>query len=184
MYLREQLTRSLTEVTLETLESLISVTPTVQSNDGFSRAPDKTDIIASIGIAGRLEGSLSLFFSKEASCRIVSKMLSTTITEMNQDVADGIGEIANILAGGLKTKIGGQGRDFEISIPMVVKGTDILSVPKEGEIDVAVLHVDCKEFTFKIALFFSIEVKQSKPTESKKDQEKSQAGDILKGFMQ
>jgi chemotaxis protein CheX len=48
-------------------------------------------------------------------------------------VEDAVGEIANMIVGGFKTRIAGDELDFELSVPTVVQGKDhtINHFPKE-----------------------------------------------------
>lgn len=76
--------------------------------------------IASISVGGaKFEAVLSIGVSTEAACYLVERMLGENTTDETV-VADGLGEIANLAAGGVKT----QTADGTVSIglPSVVTG--------------------------------------------------------------
>lgn len=55
--------------------------------------PAGGDISDIIGITGETEGSMSISFSKGCICHIVSNMFGETITQINKEVEDAVGEI-------------------------------------------------------------------------------------------
>ena len=86
--------------------------------------PESTyDVSALIGISGAATGGVVISFPEKVACKLVSIMLSEDITEVNQDVSDGVGELVNIVAGNAKrglTKFG-FGK-LDLSLPNVVVG--------------------------------------------------------------
>ncbi len=98
-------------------------------------SPVEESLICSIGIAGSLEGTVSIYMSEKIACEIVSKMLYMEIEELNSDVKDGIGELLNMIAGGMKNRIGGPDKEhpFDISIPTTVRGKKIVKSNSQGK---------------------------------------------------
>lgn len=84
--------------------------------------PEIYDISGIISLVGQLEGSAVVSFPKRLALYIVSKMWEEEITELNADVEDGIGEIANIIIGEARSKLKDKGYDVSISVPSVVVG--------------------------------------------------------------
>jgi chemotaxis protein CheX len=75
-----------------------------------------------IGLSGEAQGSVSLGFSIPVAVKVVSDMLKAPIKETDPDLPDGIGEIANIIAGNAKK---GLSRfNLSISLPNVIIGSD------------------------------------------------------------
>jgi len=75
-----------------------------------------------IGMAGEASGSVVISFPKQLSISIVSDFLGEKLVEVDQNVKDGIGELANIVAGGAKKRLSDKNYNFKISIPTVVVG--------------------------------------------------------------
>lgn len=69
-------------------------------------------------------GSLAISFSEPAILEIYSKMLGETRPAVDQDVADLVGEITNMVTGGAKKVFAEQGLEFEMAIPSVLLGKD------------------------------------------------------------
>jgi len=67
--------------------------------------------------------------------------------EVNRDVEDCIGEVANIVAGGAKTTLAGHGLSFNISIPSVVVG-DKHSIRHRADTPVIVIPFTVKNYDF------------------------------------
>jgi chemotaxis protein CheX len=82
----------------------------------------KGDVSGIIGITGPTNGSMSLSFSKPCILKIVSSMLGEEIKEINEDIADAVGELTNMISGSARNKLGEKGFSFKISIPMIVTG--------------------------------------------------------------
>ena len=90
------------------------------------------ELICTIGLAGKVDGSLSLAVANSSACGIVSKMLQMEIAELNDDVVDGMREVVNMIAGGIKVRSSAQGHGFDISLPTVVKGS-LMSISASGD---------------------------------------------------
>ena len=118
MDLSEQLSTTLIQSVNEAFSTTFSLSPkehsvTVDLNKG---------IICSIGMTGSLEGTIALSLSVSDACRLVAKMLGMETLEMSNDVIDGVGEIINMIAGGIKLKLSNTEYHFEIGIPSAVQG--------------------------------------------------------------
>lgn len=91
---------------------------------------DKTDrmesnVTSMIGLAGDLRGILAIHCPGEVARAITGAMLGMDIEKLNEDVKDAIGEIANMVAGGLKIALGEEERDLELAIPTTAFGKSI-----------------------------------------------------------
>jgi chemotaxis protein CheX len=80
-----------------------------------------------IGLAGESMGSVVLSFDEATAIKVISKIMGTSYSEVNADVIDGIGELANIIAGDAKNRLTQKGYKFDVSIPRVVSGRQYFS---------------------------------------------------------
>ena len=73
-----------------------------------------------IGLSGRASGMVVLNLSEEVALKAASAMLMTELTEIDEDVLDAVGELANMVAGQAKTDL----EEYELSVglPSVVTG--------------------------------------------------------------
>lgn len=84
-----------------------------------------TDCISSlIGIAGTYNGLVSLHMPGKLALTATSSMLGMEVNELNDDVNDAMGEIANMIAGSFKQHLTTSGLDIHISTPSVVHGKE------------------------------------------------------------
>ena len=80
----------------------------------------KYPISGVIGLSGRAAGTVVINLSEELALKAASAMLMMDITEMNEDVLDAVGEIANMVAGQAKAEL--EEYELSISLPSVVTG--------------------------------------------------------------
>jgi chemotaxis protein CheX len=78
------------------------------------------DISGIIGISGGAKGAVSLSFENKTAFKAVSKFIGEEINEMNEDIVDAIGELANIIAGAAKKEL--SEFNISISLPTVITG--------------------------------------------------------------
>jgi chemotaxis protein CheX len=81
-------------------------------------------VTAMIGLAGAYSGIVIVHTPTPLALQITSSMLGMDVEEMNEDVSDALGEIANMIAGSFKQHLSSCGADTRISTPSVVTGSD------------------------------------------------------------
>ena len=77
-----------------------------------------------VGLAGSHSGILAIHCPKDLALRITSNMLGMEVTEIDDDVNDALGEIANMIGGDVKHIFSPKGADINLSIPTVIYGSD------------------------------------------------------------
>jgi chemotaxis protein CheX len=94
----------------------------------------KTRVSSMVGFAGRISGFLCLHFDQKVACNLASGLLGMELEELDDTVRDAVGEIVNMLAGGLKNHLSHNEEIFKISIPSVVVGEGISTyAPADAE---------------------------------------------------
>lgn len=119
--LTQQLIRDVKEIfeTMVGLEDLLHLPVAIDPVTNF------TDCISSlVGLAGTFNGLVSLHMPSSLANRATGCMLGMEITEINDDVNDAMGEIANMIAGSFKQHLSKSGLDIHLSTPSVVHGKD------------------------------------------------------------
>ncbi len=81
-------------------------------------------VTAMVGMAGTFSGLTSIHTPQRLALQITSSMLGMEVTEMDDDVSDALGEIANMIAGSFKMHLTKGGIEIRISTPSVVTGSD------------------------------------------------------------
>lgn len=90
-----------------------------------------------VGMAGGYRGMLAIHCSDQVAMAITGAFLGMEVTSIDDDVKDAMGEMANMLAGGIKTSLAELGRDINLSIPSAISGPEYtLECPKN---DLAVI---------------------------------------------
>lgn len=78
------------------------------------------DISGIIGISGGAKGMISLSFPKETAIKVTNRFIGAENSDVNGEIKDAIGELANIVAGYAKRGLGEF--DITISLPSVIMG--------------------------------------------------------------
>ncbi len=84
----------------------------------------KCSITGMVGFAGTYSGVISIHCPVSLALKITSNMLGVDCDEVNDDLNDAIGEIANMLGGSVKQVLSKGGLDVKLSIPTVISGED------------------------------------------------------------
>ncbi|TGU71147.1 chemotaxis protein CheX [Geomonas terrae] len=81
-------------------------------------------VTSMVGLAGSHTGILAIHCPKRLALQVTSNMLGMDITEVDDDVNDAMGEIANMVGGDVKHIFSPGGADINLSIPTVIYGSD------------------------------------------------------------
>lgn len=85
----------------------------------------KYDVSGVIGIISpNFEGSVVIAFKEATFLKIISNMLGETYTELTSEIADGAGELTNMIFGQAKTVLNELGYGINMAIPTVISGRD------------------------------------------------------------
>lgn len=88
---------------------------------------------AMIGLSGDLMAMISIHCDAYIAMDIAGAMLDTEFEDVDADVKDAMGEVANMLAGGLKSRFLDEGIDVTLAIPTTVMGKGYsISSPKRS----------------------------------------------------
>jgi len=78
------------------------------------------DITGIIGLSGAMPGTVLICLEEHVALKATEAMLGTLPTEINTDVIDAVGEIANMVAGNAKSQMAAF--NLYLSIPTVIVG--------------------------------------------------------------
>lgn len=81
-------------------------------------------ITAMVGFAGLFNGLVSLHVPQKLAQSFTSSMLGMEVTEIDEDVRDALGEIANMVAGSFKHHLAKDGHEVRLSTPSIVTGSE------------------------------------------------------------
>ena len=119
----EVMVASLVEVTKDIFSTMVD--RSVEFGEPSFTGPQPTaNVVATVGFAGTLSGYVSLCVSKEAALEIAQALLGSSADEAHELVRDAAGEMANMIAGSVRTAMTEKGEQLGISTPIVTVGTD------------------------------------------------------------
>jgi len=116
--------QTIIESTQEIFSSMImlDVTP----GEPFIRSHNmlKNSISGLIGLAGTTKGMLAIHLPNAAALAVTTAFLGMEVEEIDEDVRDAVGELANMLAGSVKSALDPKGSDIKLSMPSAVYGEE------------------------------------------------------------
>ncbi|MCG8564183.1 MAG: chemotaxis protein CheX [Desulfobacterales bacterium] len=82
------------------------------------------DITGVLEIGGDLSGSAAVSFTEASILGIVSTMFGEEMAEINDEITDAVGEISNMIAGHVTTKIAEGGKQVKVKFSKVMTGSE------------------------------------------------------------
>ena len=92
---------------------------------GISRIPlrDAGDVTGLIGVHGAASGFIAVNMAEQVALKSVGGLLQDTFDRLTPQVLDGVGEITNIISGGIKKGLAGSSWAFShVTVPSVIVG--------------------------------------------------------------
>lgn len=84
----------------------------------------KDSVSGIVGLAGPSKGMLAIHIPGPTALKITSCFLGMEVDQVDEDVKDAIGELANMVAGSIKADLSELGAEYKLSIPSVVCGAE------------------------------------------------------------
>ena len=141
----ERLKTAIEASTIQVFETMLSLSLQLRGAIEQEDYSYTGDIVGIIGIAGKeVRGSIAVHLDTALANQATSLLLSTPLESLSEEyVLDAVGEIANMVAGGVKAE--GENNDilFDISVPTVVAGKEYTINFKDGaQPSVVPFHID------------------------------------------
>jgi chemotaxis protein CheX len=126
-------TESLKGVVMDSAQEVFqSMVNTSIEESPSSGVPGDAALLASITFKGNIEGCLGIHCDPPCAQRIAGGMLCADGPVADGEMVDALGEVANLLMGGVKTRVLEEVKELQISIPSVVQGRQLKSHMTEG----------------------------------------------------
>ncbi|MGM0416399.1 MAG: chemotaxis protein CheX [Thermodesulfobacteriota bacterium] len=118
------LQKNITDATTEIFETMIMVD--ISAGDPIAEKINnfKCSVSGVIGLAGSCKGMLAIHLPDQVAMSITGSFLGMDVTEVDDDVTDAIGELANMVAGNIKMILDEAGNNVTVSIPSCVHGEE------------------------------------------------------------
>lgn len=139
------------ETTIEIFATMVMVDVSVDGPPLQTSGTLSDSISGMIGLAGTHKGVLAIHVPNHVALTITSSFLGTDVDEINDDVRDAVGELANMLGGNVKTILSKNGRDIDLSLPSTISGHKYGFKATAG-IDMVILPFKTASGTFMVEL--------------------------------
>jgi chemotaxis protein CheX len=141
------LAKCISDATQEIFQSML-MSEARPSAPLVSRSNIFTDSVSGlVGLAGNYRGMLAIHVPNDVAMSITSKFLFMDVEEINDDVKDAIGELANMLAGSVKSMLTETGTGLKLAIPSAIAGTKYeVECLADGEGVIVPFNIDEGEF--------------------------------------
>ncbi len=98
----------------------------VSPGEAFRRADSKLkdSVSGIVGLAGETKGLLAIHLPQKTALDVTTAFLGMEVEEIDEDVCDAIGELANMLGGCLKAAIDPSGSKVQLSMPSAIHGQE------------------------------------------------------------
>jgi chemotaxis protein CheX len=116
------------DAAVETLNSACGMEAVARPASDPCPAPGVNSIIAVISLVGDVEWSLTLRLPQETAVAVAQKFTGFSVPFDSGDMGDAIGELANVIAGSVKSKLDQRGAKANISLPTVLRGSAVETV--------------------------------------------------------
>ena len=149
LLLDKTLVNAFVDGVLKTLSSMAGTEAQTQAPFVKKDFSSEGEIAGMIGmVSGDMKGTITVSFTKEALFQVLKNMLDEDYTELNDEVADAVGELTNIIYGCAKTTLNEKGYSFEMAIPTVLMGSVKIKQFHKGATLVIPFNLDGQEKGF------------------------------------
>ena len=80
------------------------------------------DVSGILGLTGVANGTIAVTFEEKCILAVVSNMFGETMSELNNEIADAVGELTNMISGQARRELAEMGKVFKAAIPSVIIG--------------------------------------------------------------
>ena len=80
------------------------------------------DVTGVMGLTGVAQGTIAVTFEQNCILTVVSNMFGEKIDALNDDIADAVGELTNMISGQARRELDDAGKVFKAAIPSVITG--------------------------------------------------------------
>lgn len=141
------------ESTKEIFSSMVMMEVTVIDQDQLAEKAVKDGISGIIGLAGTHKGVLAIHIPGPVAMAITGSFLGMEVDQINEDVEDAVGELANMLGGNVKTILSENGRDIELSLPTTISGHNYdFQTAKDVDVTILGFATDTGPFSVELQL--------------------------------
>ncbi len=141
------LAQDIIATTQEIFSTMIMLDVTPGEPCSRPEGPFKNSVSGMVGMAGQVKGLLAIHLNEDVAKTVTGNFLGMEVEEVDEDVRDAIGELANMLAGNIKMALTEKGNDIKLSIPSAISGEEYtIDSMTDAEITVVPFSLESGEF--------------------------------------
>ena len=145
-------------------ETIIDATKDIFSNmvmlgatpgTSFERADEPLidSVSGMISLEGKYNGLLAIHLPTSSALEVGGSFIDLDLEEVDADVLDAIGELANMLAGNIKATLDPAGSDIQLSIPSTLHGAEYMVEKIAGASSICIpFYLDNGDFLVELQL--------------------------------
>ena len=139
--------------TLNVIETMAFINPVAGTPYFKKDDVAQGDVSGVVGLTGETNGAVSVTFNELCILKIVSNMFGEEMKEINNEIADAVGELTNMISGQARKELEEIGKTFGATIPSVITGKNhkIESMTKGPKIGIP-FKTDFGSFTIEVSL--------------------------------
>lgn len=114
----------LVKATREVFDTMVFIALEAEAPVHGLAADTAASVVASVPFAGERSGLVAFHATTDTAKQIAGSMLGMPAAEVDGEMTDAMGEVANMIAGGFRLALKSSGTDVAIAVPTVITGTD------------------------------------------------------------
>lgn len=131
----------------------VTIVPTSSAANG---AETVADVSAIVGLSGGLKGGARLASPLETVTALASALIGEDVHELNAESEDAFGELANMITGGIQTRLAGELGNINLSPPVVITGNGHRARGYSGD-RIARTEFELEGKPFFVEVFYSLD---------------------------
>lgn len=130
--------------------------PTVQKKEDDDYRPPSSEVTVVINFSGGIHGGIHLAAPLHAAIELASSFSGESYDTIFGEAGDGFGELANIIAGGVQTRLGTGFGNINLTPPTLITGTDY-KMQYKSNFDSVKQYFKCEAGLFFVEFFFYVQ---------------------------
>lgn len=143
--------QELMDATRDIFDTMIMIPVEPQSPYTEKQTSFENSVSSMVGLAGDLQGLVGVHATEVVARDIAGNFLDSEFEEVDEEVKDALCELANMLAGSIKTSLSGQ-YNVQISIPSVIHGDYTLLIYSDSKWLMIPFNLESGQFLVEVQL--------------------------------
>ncbi|MBF0587493.1 MAG: chemotaxis protein CheX [Magnetococcales bacterium] len=149
------LCEAMDEISTSFLRLLVIPGKEVQQNSVDPYDPPLANITATVAFNGVIKGGVHLSMPYDAAFTLAGALAQESFSHVETEMIDACGELANLLAGGIQTRLSSEYEDINLTPPEVIFGGDY-HIAMHNDLSSVRQYFQVDSFPFFAEFFFSI----------------------------